>query len=44
MKFAAWLLCAAALAAPLACHRCGSAMKNMPTLRAHLEEHERGTK
>ena len=35
---------ARALAAPLACHRCGSAMKNMPTLRAHLEEHERGTK
>lgn len=30
-----------ALAAPLACHRCGEGIKNMPTLRAHLEEHER---
>lgn len=30
-----------ALAAPLECHRCRARMRNMPTLRAHLEEHER---
>ena len=32
---------ALALAAPLACHRCGAPMKNMPALRTHLEEEER---
>jgi len=33
---------ARALSAPLACHRCGVAIKNMPTLRQHLEEeHEK---